>query len=122
MNRPAPKIVLVLLGVMAVIHIVQSAGPPYWNNTIVVYFGSSLFFNGQFVAERLYTTVTAIFLHADWSHLLANGISLLILSMFVHPRLGDRRYLVLFLLSGVVGFLVLRFAPMPQPARLAEAT
>lgn len=105
MNRPAPKIVLILLGVMAAIHVVQSAGPPHWNNAIVVSFGCSLFFDGQFVAERLYTTATAIFLHADWGHLIANGISLLIFGMFVHPPLGDRRFLLLFLLTGVVGNL-----------------
>ena len=105
MNRPAPKIVLILIGVMAVIHAVQSAGPPEWNNTIVVYLGCALFFDGQFVAERLYTTATAIFLHADWGHLIANGISLLILSLFVHPWLGDRRYLLLILLTGIAGNL-----------------
>ena len=122
MNRPAPKVVLVLLGMMAAIFVVQSAGPGQWNNSMVVYFGCSLFLNGEFVAERLYTTVTAMFLHADWSHLLANGITLLILGFLIQPRLGNGRFVMLFLASGVIGNLTHAFLNASIPSIVIGAS
>lgn len=103
MNRTIPKITLVLLGVMAAIAIVLFSLPPSANQMAVIYFGCSLFYEGQFLPERLYTTVTAVFLHGSWFHLLANGIWLLILSPMAFGQLGNARFLVLFLLSGIAG-------------------
>lgn len=48
------------------------------------------------------TLVTAIFLHGGWLHLLSNMWVLYIFGDNVEDRLGSGRYLVFYLLSGVV--------------------
>lgn len=48
-------------------------------------------------ALRLFT---ALFLHADWAHLLGNLVFLLIFGVPAERYMGSRRFLVLFLLGG----------------------
>ena len=46
--------------------------------------------------------VTALFLHADWAHLLGNLVFLLIFGLPAERTMGPWRFLVLFLLGGAV--------------------
>ncbi len=48
---------------------------------------------------------TALFLHADWAHLLGNLVFLLIFGMPAERTMGPWRFLVLFLLGGAVANL-----------------
>jgi len=49
--------------------------------------------------------VTALFLHADWAHLLGNLVFLLIFGIPAERVIGSRRLLVLFLIGGAVSNL-----------------
>jgi membrane associated rhomboid family serine protease len=49
--------------------------------------------------------LTALFLHADWTHLLGNLIFLLIFGLPAERVMGPWRFLLLFLLGGVVANL-----------------
>jgi membrane associated rhomboid family serine protease len=44
-----------------------------------------------------------MFLHGSWTHLLLNGVGLLVMGHAVETVLGTRRFWIVFLLSGVVG-------------------
>ncbi|MDR1075196.1 MAG: rhomboid family intramembrane serine protease [Xanthomonadaceae bacterium] len=54
-------------------------------------------------ARRLFT---ALFLHADWSHLLGNLVFLLIFGLPAEKFMGPWRFLLLFALGGVISNLV----------------
>lgn len=59
--------------------------------------------------------VTALFLHADWAHLLGNLVFLLIFGLPGERAMGGWRFLVLFLLGGAVANLVaVLFAGTPD--------
>lgn len=49
--------------------------------------------------------VTALFLHADWAHLIGNLVFLLIFGLPAERAMGPWRFLVLFLLGGAVANL-----------------
>lgn len=54
---------------------------------------------------RPLTLLTALFLHADWLHLLGNLVFLLIFGLSAERMLGSRRFLALFVLCGAVANL-----------------
>lgn len=55
------------------------------------------------LAFRPWTAITYMFLHAGVSHLLFNMLSLYFFGSRVEGRLGGRRFLTLYLLSGLAG-------------------
>ena len=56
-------------------------------------------------AARVLRLFTALFLHADWAHLLGNLVFLLIFGLPAERAMGPWRLLVLFLLGGAVANL-----------------
>ena len=60
---------------------------------------------------------TAIFLHADWTHLLGNLVFLLIFGLPAERAMGPWRFLALFLLGGAFANLVAMFV-IGAPERL----
>ena len=54
---------------------------------------------------RALRLVTALFLHADWAHLLGNLVFLLIFGLPAERAMGPWRFLLLFLLGGAVANL-----------------
>lgn len=109
MSRNFPKAVLVLLATMAAIAVIEHVTPPRWHRELVFYLGCSLFFDGVFIPERLYTAVTAIFVHASWFHLLANAVWIVILGPRIHAEMGPARFVFFFLACGVCGNLTHAF-------------
>ncbi len=72
-------------------------------------FGLVLFWNGEFVPDRLYSLVTYAFLHGDWLHLLFNGLWIAILGSQICRILGTDRFLIFMLLTSVAGGLTQAF-------------
>ena len=66
---------------------------------------------------RVLRLVTALFLHADWAHLLGNLVFLLIFGLPAERALGPWRLLALFLLGGAVANLAAAIA-IGTPDRL----
>jgi membrane associated rhomboid family serine protease len=61
-------------------------------------------------ARRLLSLVSALFIHADWLHLIGNLLFLLIFGLPAERTLGGGRLLGLFLLGGVLANLAAVFA------------
>lgn len=55
---------------------------------------------------QLYKLLTSMFAHANFTHLLFNMLALILLGLAFEQRVGTRPFIVLFLLSGLVGTLV----------------
>jgi membrane associated rhomboid family serine protease len=66
---------------------------------------------------RLLRLFTALFLHADWAHLLGNLVFLLIFGLSAERAMGPWRLLALFLFGGAVANLAAAFA-IGTPDRL----
>ena len=60
----------------------------------------SLFVNGQ-----VWTLLTSMFLHAGFFHLFVNMFSLFFLGNLVERIIGRKRYISLYLISGIIGGL-----------------
>jgi membrane associated rhomboid family serine protease len=71
-----------------------------------------LVFVPRLVLVRPWTLVTYMFLHGGLSHILFNMLGLFFFGSRVEQRLGERRFITLYLLSGIAGALAsLIFTP-----------
>ena len=76
-------------------------------------FENALVFVPRFVLFRPWTIVTYMFLHAGFSHILFNMLGLYIFGPRVESRIGSRRFVQLYFISGISGALLsFLFAPM----------
>ena len=66
--------------------------------------------------------LTSMFVHADFLHLLGNLIILLAFALPFEERIGHRRFLLVYLLSGLIGSLVQVAASYQEPALLMGAS
>jgi len=57
------------------------------------------------LALRILCLLTALFIHADWLHLVGNLLFLMIFGLSAERVLGSRRFLALFLLGGALSNL-----------------
>ncbi len=72
-----------------------------------------LAFNPRAALTRPWTFVTYMFLHGGLSHILFNMLGLFFFGSRVEARLGERRFITLYLVSGIVGALAyLVFSPL----------
>lgn len=71
-----------------------------------------LVFVPVYVFSRPWTVVTYMFLHGSLSHILFNMLGLFFFGSRVESRLGERRFITLYLISGIFGALAsLVFTP-----------
>jgi len=66
-----------------------------------VAFNPELFLHGAY----LWTLITSMFMHAGVSHLFVNMFSLMFLGSFVEKLIGSKRFLGIYLVSGIVAGL-----------------
>jgi len=52
--------------------------------------------------ERLYTIITAMFMHGGWEHIIGNMIYLYVFGCPLEARLGKAKFLALYFISGVL--------------------
>jgi len=67
----------------------------------------NLFFSG-----RIWTLITSMFMHANFTHLFVNMISLFFIGNFIEKLIGRKRYFWLYMISGVIAglsFVILAF-------------
>ena len=67
----------------------------------------TLFFSGY-----VWTLLTSMFMHANFTHLFVNMISLFFLGSFIEKLIGRKRYFSLYMLSGIIAglfFVVLAY-------------
>jgi len=76
-------------------------------------FTGAMVFVPALILERPWTVVTYMFAHANLTHILFNMMSLYFFGPRVEERLGSRRFITLYGISGIVGALISTiFAPM----------
>lgn len=113
----APRVVLVLLGVMLAVHLVRQFLGPETNVEILRLFafipiryaqvspGRYLDVGGGWAAG-IWTFTTYMFLHGDWTHILFNGLWMLAFGSAVAWRVGAERFLAFTVACGAAGALV----------------
>lgn len=106
MNRPSlPPAAVRVLGALVAIHAVRTALPDGYDFALVRVLAFAPFRGGALDPALLYGAVTSVFVHADWTHLLVNGLCAAVLSAQLHPHLGGGRYLAFFAVTGGFGAL-----------------
>jgi membrane associated rhomboid family serine protease len=78
----------------------------HWGTVPAHLFGTGLPLWEQISDPALLRLFTAIFIHGGWLHLLSNLLFLVIFSLPAERSLGSPRFLLLFLLGGVVANLI----------------
>lgn len=86
------RVSLALLGLIGFVFLLQLAIP-----------GFTEFFYFNPAAPNPWMFVTSIFLHAGFSHIFFNGFALLIFGPYLESRIGAKRFLLVFFLSGIIG-------------------
>jgi membrane associated rhomboid family serine protease len=56
-----------------------------------------------FAYSRPWTFVTAIFLHADITHILFNMIALFFFGTYLEQRISKKNYILIFFIAGIIG-------------------
>ena len=102
---------LVILIVCALVFFSQTLSPN--NNYWIYYFGFkplSLFQNVTYSSFPGYLTlITSLFLHGGWMHFLGNMLYLWIFADNVEDKLGAKRFVCFYLISGVFASLTQAF-------------
>lgn len=83
-----------------IIFLIELASDPYVIQDLA--FSPIYLENGQ----APYTIFTAIFMHANFLHIISNAFILVLLGLVFEERIGTHRFLAVFLVAGVAGNLV----------------
>lgn len=94
-----------MLIIMVVVQAIRYVLPPGLDSGLVYFLGSDLFRDGRFDPMWLYGSVTSVFVHSGWLHLLSNLMWLLVLSPQITPHLTGRGFALFFLATGTAGAL-----------------
>lgn len=104
-----PRITYFLLGLNIVIFIAQTLT----NDQVWFAYGAKI--NANIVAGEWWRLITPMFLHLNLLHIGVNSYSLFIFGPQVETLLGYRRFITVYLVSGVAG-TVLSFVMSPNPS------
>ena len=105
----APKVVLILIGSLALVHLaIQIAGENWqvWSLYAFSFIPARLSGDepiAMIPGSQVWSFLTYAFLHANWSHLFTNCIWLLIFGSVVARRLRTFRFLLLAGISAIAG-------------------
>lgn len=108
-GRRTPVITWLLIFVNSAVFLYELTLPPAALNSLVRTFGivpATIFGHGAaFHTYNLYPLFTSMFLHAGWGHLLGNMWILWIFGDNVEDRMGPGRFLVFYILTGLIAAL-----------------
>ena len=105
----APKVVLILIGSLALVHLaIQIAGENWqvWSLYAFSFIPARITGNTPFPAiwgSQIWSFLTYAFLHANWMHLFFNSLWLLVFGSVVARRLGAFKFLVLASAAAILG-------------------
>ncbi|GHP12887.1 rhomboid family intramembrane serine protease [Lentilactobacillus fungorum] len=101
--KDQPYVTYGLLAMMIVVFLIMSIMGGTTDPMTLVNFGAK--YNPAIRAGQYWRLVTPIFIHIGFTHILMNGITLYFIGMYVEQLFGHLRFLVIFLVSGIVGNL-----------------
>ncbi|RMG90611.1 MAG: rhomboid family intramembrane serine protease [Chloroflexi bacterium] len=106
---PVVNTTIIVLNVL--VFLFETALPPAALDRFIGVFGfvpARFWASGGIIGSL--TIFTSMFLHGGWSHLISNMLALYIFGDNVEDRMGHGRYLLFYLLGGIVAALVHAFA------------
>ena len=106
-----PLVTYVLIGINALVWLAMTLMGGSENPRVLLLFGAK--YNPLIVAGQYWRLLTACFIHIGLMHLLFNGYALLRFGFDVESRYGHARFLMIYLLSGLMGS-VLSFLGNPS--------
>lgn len=101
--RGKPYITHGLLAIMVIVFIIMSLMGGTENGVTLFNFGAK--YNPAIRAGDYWRLITPVFIHIGFTHILMNGITLYFIGQYVEQIFGHVRYLIIFLVSGVMGNL-----------------
>ncbi len=97
-----------LLAAMVVVYLATAIGPPdgsFWEPPRRVLFALGMKWTPAILAGQWWRLVTAIFLHGNLLHIAFNGYALANLGPAIEDAVGSRRFLVVFVATGIASFV-----------------
>lgn len=101
--KDKPFVTYGLLAIMVVVFLVMTAMGGTTNPNTLVEFGAK--YNPAIRAGEYWRLITPMFIHIGFTHILMNGITLYFIGEYVEQLFGHWRFLLIFLVSGIVGNL-----------------
>lgn len=121
-HRTIPFVTYGLIGVNLLVFVygLQLALPEAERFLLVYSFVPQLFFENPFASA--YRSVSSLFLHGGWAHLLGNMFFLFVFGDNIEDRLGRGRYLMFYLVGGVAASLLHALFTPSSPVPLIGAS
>lgn len=94
-------LVFIVISLLGLFFTLADRSPVFENLLTFLVLNPQLFVQGYF-----WTVLTSMFMHANLTHLFVNMVSFFFLGGFIERLIGRRRYLVFYLVSGVVAGLL----------------
>ena len=98
MFKSIPPITRNLLFINIIVFMVQLVIQQRTNDVLTEIFGLHFFLASDF---RIWQLLTYMFLHGSWSHVLLNMFSLWMFGRIIEGTMGQRRFLIYYLITGV---------------------
>lgn len=107
-SRHFPKVNLALIIINVAVFLYELGLSPYGLQQFVTQYGAvpARIMAGGGLVNTILPMFTAMFLHGGWLHLGGNMLFLWVFGDNVEDRLGSVRYLLLYLATGLAGFLI----------------
>jgi membrane associated rhomboid family serine protease len=104
-----PLLVLIVINVVFYFAtLVAPTGQYPWGTVHVINMDRITYYLGlipYYVADRPWTIITAMFLHANFTHILFNMIALFFFGRTLRWFVGDNRFLLVYFIGGIIGNL-----------------
>jgi membrane associated rhomboid family serine protease len=81
-----------------------------------------LAFSPSLLAQRPWTLVTAMFIHADFLHILGNMVTLFFFGTFLARLIGSNWFVLLYFVSGIVGNVLYFLLNLSSPIAVIGAS
>ncbi|GAF36013.1 GlpG protein [Lentilactobacillus farraginis DSM 18382 = JCM 14108] len=101
--RDKPYVTYGLLGIMILVYLIMTITGGTENPGNLLRFGAK--YNPLIRAGEYWRLIAPVFIHIGLTHILMNGITLYFIGQYVETLFGHWRFLIIFLVSGVVGNL-----------------
>lgn len=99
--RKTPVITYLSLALMVIMYLLMEFSGGSQNTSVLVFFGAK--FNTLIATGQYWRLITPIFLHIGLLHLIMNGVAIYYLGRDLEAIYGHFRFLLIFLLSGIMG-------------------
>jgi len=121
--RDVPIVNWLIIAVNVVIFLFEASLGPHQLETFIQLFGAvPQRFAANVGLDQVATLFTSMFLHGGWAHLISNMWALYIFGDNVEDRMGHGRYLVFYLLCGVIAELTHIFITPTSPVPMIGAS